>query len=559
MAIRQLMLSKKIEQRKANLTELLKTGHDLDKRASDLEKSIEEAKTDEEIAAVEEETDKLDKDKADFDEKKGKLEGEIADLEGELDELNSNEPKNNPEPTPIGGKRSKTIVSNEGGLKMRGKFFNGMTREKVSSLIEREDVKDFLTRTKGLIGEKRAVSGADLTIPEVMLELLRDNLYRYSKLISVVNVRPLTGRARQNIAGTVPEGIWTEMCASLNELSINFNQIELEGYKVGGFIPICNSILEDSDLSLANEIMDALAQAIGLALDKAILYGTGSKMPLGIATRLAQATKPGDWGVHAPDWIDLHTSNLIKINPSGLEPQEFFAQLMLNLGKAQPNYSNGGTFWAMNRSTRMQLMSKSITFNAAGAIVAGQMGTMPVEGGSIIELPFIPDGDIIGGYGSLYVLAERAGGQLATSDQVRFIEDQTVFKGTARYDGAPVFGQGFVILNIENVDPTTVVAFAPDTANPADAHLANLAIGSLELSPAFDPATGTYEATTTNATNVITAVPVKSNSTIVIKVNNTPIANGSSATWNTGANIVEVTVSYGTSTTKTYKVTVTKS
>lgn len=559
MAIRQLMLSKKIEQRKASLTELLKTGADLDKRASDLEKSIEEAKTDEEIAAVEEETDKLDKDKADFDEKKGKLEGEIADLEGELDELNDKEPKNDPEPTPIGGKRSKTVVSNEGGLKMRGKFFNGMTREKVTSLIEREDVKDFLARTKGLIGEKRAVSGADLTIPEVMLELLRDNLYRYSKLISVVNVRPLTGRARQNIAGTVPEGIWTEMCASLNELSINFNQIELEGYKVGGFIPICNSILEDSDLSLANEIMDALAQAIGLALDKAILYGTGSKMPLGIATRLAQATKPGDWGVHAPDWVDLHTSNLIKINPSGLTPQEFFAQLMLNLGKAQPNYSNGGTFWAMNRSTRMQLMSKSITFNAAGAIVAGQMGTMPVEGGSIIELPFIPDGDIIGGYGSLYVLAERAGGQLAASDQVRFIEDQTVFKGTARYDGAPVFGQGFVILNIENVDPTTVVAFAPDTANPADAHLANLAIGSLELSPAFDPATGTYEATTTNATNVITAVPVKSNSTIVIKVNNTPIANGSSATWNTGANTVEVTVSYGASTAKTYTVTVTKS
>jgi hypothetical protein len=254
----------------------------------------------------------------------------------------------------------------------------------------------------------------------------------------------------------------------------------------------------------------------------------------------------------------LHISNIIKLNPADLTPQEFFSALMLNLGKAQPNYSSGGTFWAMNRATRMQLMSKSITFNAAGAIVAGQMGTMPVEGGNIIELPFIPDGDIIGGYGSLYTLVEREGAQLASSEHARFIEDQTIFKGTARYDGTPVFGQGFVVVNIDNANPATSVAFAPDTANPADAYLASLSIGSLALTPAFDPAVGTYTATTTNATNVISAVPVKQNATVAIKLNGAAIANGSAATWNTGANTVVATVSYGTSTTKTYTVTVTK-
>jgi HK97 family phage major capsid protein len=91
---------------------------------------------------------------------------------------------------------------------------------------------------------------------------------------------------------------------------------------------------------------------------------------------------------------------------------------------------------------------------------------MPIEGGTIVELPFIPDNDIIGGYGSLYLLAERAGAQLAVSEHVKFIEDQTVFRGTARYDGAPVIGGGFVIVNIANVAPTTSLSFAADTANP---------------------------------------------------------------------------------------------
>lgn len=461
MALKQLMLSKKIEQRKAALTELMKTEEELNKRAAELETAIDEAKTDEEIAAVEEETEKLDKDKADLEEKKSKLEGEIAELEGQLDELNSKEPENNPEPEP--DNRNKNVIGGE--IRMRtGKFFNGMTREAVNALIARDEVKEFLTRTRELIGQKRSVSGAELTIPEIMLDLLRDNLYRYSKLITRVNLKSVAGKARQNIAGTITEGIWTEAVGKLNELSLGFNQIEVDGYKVGGFIPVPNSILEDSDLNLANEIMDALGQAIGLAVDKAILYGTGTKMPLGIATRLAQTEQPADWGANAPTWENLTTTNLLKLDGT-LSDAKFFSALMLALGSAQPNYATGGTFWAMNRKTRMTLISKAVTFNAAGAIVAGQNNTMPVEGGDIVELPFIPDGDIIGGYGSLYLLAERAGAQLAVSDQVKFIDDQTVFRGTARYDGAPIIGAGFVIVNINNVDPTTTITFAADTAN----------------------------------------------------------------------------------------------
>lgn len=462
MALRQLMLTRKIEQRKSALNEILEQERSLQKRAKDLEASIDEAKTDEEIAAVEEEINKLDTDKAELEGKKGTLEGEITALEGELEQLNSNEPQN----TPSGNQGEERKNTQGGEIRMRaGKFFSGMTREAVTSLISRDDVKEFLVRTRELIGQKRAVSGAELTIPEVMLDLLRDNLNRYSKLITKVRLKPVGGKARQNIAGTIPEGIWTEAIAKLNELSISFNQVEVDGYKVGGFIPVPNSTLEDSDLNLANEILDALGQAIGLAVDKAILYGTGTKMPIGVATRLAQTAKPANWGTNAPTWTNLSASNLLKIDGATLSDTKFFASLLLQLGVAKPNYSTGETFWAMNRKTKMAIMSKAVTFNAAGAIVAGQLNKMPIESGDIIELDFIPDNDIIGGFGSLYLLAERAGSQLAVSEHVRFIEDQTVFKGTARYDGMPVIGEGFIIVNIANTAPTTTITFASDAAN----------------------------------------------------------------------------------------------
>ena len=479
MALRQLVITKKIQDLRKKLEDLKAKDADFEQRKAELQKreaeleeavnEITEETSEEDKAAVDEAIEEFEKEQATFDEEqkqhedeKQKLEDEIHKLQAELDELNSRAA--NPVPTT----RHETHENQErkgGDIKMRRGFFTGMNRSEVDAFITRDDVKEFLARVREFKGEKRAVTGAELTIPEVMLELLRDNLYRYSKLITKVRLRTVGGKARQNIMGAVPEGIWTEAVGKLNELSISFNQVEVDGYKVGGYIAIPNSTLEDSDLNLASEILDALGQAIGLAVDKAILYGTGVKMPIGIATRLAQTVQPSDWGANAPAWTNLSTTNLLKFDPTGMTSEEFFSELLLYLGVARPNYSSGGTFWAMNRKTRMKLLSKAVTFNAAGALVAGMNNTMPIEGGDIVELPFVPDNDIIGGYGDLYLLAERAGANLASSEHVKFIEDQTVFKGTARYDGMPVFGEGFVIVNINNTDPTTSIAFAQDTAN----------------------------------------------------------------------------------------------
>jgi HK97 family phage major capsid protein len=467
MALKQIMLRKKIEQRKSLLAELVTQEEGFATRSAELEAAIEEAKTDEEIAAVEESINTLDTEKTENDEKKSILEGEIAELEVELEQLNSKAPSNNQRSKTESQERTQILG---GGTMKRFKFFGGMQRNEAEELVKREDVQEFLTRTRGIMQEKRSVTGAELTVPEVMLELLRDSLHRYSKLISRVNLKPVTGKARQNIIGTVPEAVWTEMVAKLNELSFAFNQIEVDGYKVGGFVPVPNSTLEDSDMALANEILDVLGQAIGLALDKAILYGTGTKMPVGIVTRLAETAKPAYWGTKEKAWTDLHTSNLLLIDPVADTDTKFYKDLILKLGKAKANYSNGQKFWAMSSNTKAILVAKALTINAAGAIVSGQNNTMPIVSGDIVELDFIPDNVIIGGYGSLYLLAERAGAQLAQSEHVQFIEDNTVFKGTARYDGRPVLGEGFVAINISQEDletpPTaTAVTFASDSAN----------------------------------------------------------------------------------------------
>lgn len=145
---------------------------------------------------------------------------------------------------------------------------------------------------------------------------------------------------------------------------------------------------------------------------------------------------------------------------------DLFREFLTDTGAAKGRYSNGVKVWTMNEATYTALVATAMTIDAGGAIVSGVNGTMPVIGGAIEILDFIPDNVIIGGYMDLYLLAERAGARLEQSEHVRFIEDRTVFKGTARYDGLPVIAEGFVAIGINGTTPSASgVTFTPDTAN----------------------------------------------------------------------------------------------
>ncbi|MBD5480217.1 MAG: phage major capsid protein [Lachnospiraceae bacterium] len=461
MALRALMLNKKIQSKRAELEKLREAAGELKKREAELEAAVEEAATEEEQKAVEEEIDNLDADKKENEKETERLEGELKDLEAELEEA-TNSPVEGRSST--AGENRENRTGGTGNMLIRRGFFEGRTVEERDAMVSMSEVKEFISQIRSMKGQSRAVSGAELTIPNVMLEMIRDNLNKYSKLIKHIRLKPVKGTSRQNIAGTIPEGIWMEAMDSLKELSIGFNQVEMDGYKVGGFIPVPNAILEDSDINLVSEIMEALAQAIGIAVDKAILYGTGKKMPTGIVTRLAQKTKPDTWGKKAPAWKDLSSANIKKLNISSKTGAEFFAALIKGLGVVKENYSDGKKVWCMNSNTKMELLAKAVTFNAAGTIVASLNDEMPIIGGRIETFDFMQDGDIVGGFASLYVLAERKGGTFSASEHVKFIEDLTLYKGTARYDGMPVIGEGFVAANIGSTAPLTTVPFSGQEA-----------------------------------------------------------------------------------------------
>lgn len=487
MALRALILRKKIDGLKKSLAslepkidEVRKKTEEFQIREAELEAAINEVTeetTEEERSAVNEEVDKFEEEKkahdeeaADLEDQKKKLEEEIESTEAELAEVEEKQEEKpaekEPEPEPEEVKPAERKVESK-SMNMR-KILNKMSAEERTALLN-ENVKNWLGEYRSAIKEKRAISNVGLTIPTEILPLLRENVQNWSKLYDRVNVVAVSGEARQPIMGTIPEAIWTECCANLNELDLAFNDWTMDCFKVGGYFAVCKANAEDSDIDLLAAIVEALGQAIGKALDKAILFGrnttTNSKMPLGVVSRILQEAAPSDYPSTARAWADLHTSHVTDITGSGTA---LLSGLVNASAKVSTDYSRGEILWAMNDATYKKIVAETLEVNQAGAIVAGVNGRMPVVGGDIVVLNFIPDNVIVYGYFDLYTLAERAGREFAQSEHVRFLQDQIVYKGTARYDGAPIIAEAFAIATLNGATVSAAsVTFPQDTSNNA--------------------------------------------------------------------------------------------
>jgi len=557
--LKQLRVSLALEKAKRDLNALYEQRNSFESRRAAIEQRFSDASatSDADLTAIEADLSALEQEveAADIEQNIANLEAEIRRLEAELAAIG----KEAGGEAESGNNSNTNNNINIGGNEMeRSNTAKYSIRTRLATLVERAEVKEWLGRLRALGGEQRAVTGAELNIPDIVLEPLREIVAEQSKLIKYVNYKPLKGRARLPIVGTVPEAVWTEMTGAINELEFGFNMVEADGYKLAGYIPVPNSLLEDSDINLFIEITGMLGKALAYGVDKAIMYGSGVKQPLGIVPRLASATAPRDFGANAPEYSNLTTTNIGYLSSNSLTAEALFAELAIGLGKAKSKYASGGKFWAMSEKTFMTLQAKLISINAAGAIASAASMTMPIVGGDVVLLDFMPDNVIAGGYGNLYLLVEREGGAISRSEHVQFIQDNTVFKGVARYDGLPVIGEGFAMFTLSTSSGATELDFAEDKANPSDAYLMALTGTGLTLSPTFDKAVTSYTASVANniSSTTITATARKNGKVESIKVGST-VATGGVCPLAVGENVITVTVKYGTSH-KTYTITVTR-
>lgn len=424
--LKKLMLQREIEIKNKVLSEILEKVEELNKREADLEKIINEVETDDEKSVVEEEVAKFETDSKEVGEEKEKVEKEIADLEAELEELNDKDVDNAEREIPQAeqlekrdkvGKNQRVVETNVD----KREFYNNV------------EVREFMKDLRDKVERATPITGGELIIPDTVIARIYNKVGEYTTLASLVNTVDVGGTSRVVIDGGYPEAIWTEMCASVQEILIDgFTQIELDGYKVGGYVPMCRAYLEDTLINFGEYILNRIAVAIAKAVDKAILKGTGStgKQPEGILP--AVTTK-----LDVTNMLGLiQAVGTLDIDTDGVPATDVVA--------------------VMKRSTfYKRVLPETYLTTSDGRIVAQSADTFRLVDGTrvVFSANMNEDEVLIGDFKKGYILARRAGIRLEQSDDVRFIEDERVFKGVARYDGKVVSDKYFVLATYKDEVP----------------------------------------------------------------------------------------------------------
>ena len=447
MSLRVLLLRKKLEERKNKLNLIEEEIKDIEKREDETAKAIEEideSTSEEDAQSVEEIVEGLEKEKADKLGEKTKLEEEIEEIEKEISDIEDEDETEIETESKESEERKiekKEVLTR--GLSMN--FENMNTRERVGQILDRsEENIEFFEKVKQLYFNRAALAGmttetAGFMVPDDVYYEISQRVGEYGSLYNIVRKLQLVGKARIIMNAGTPTMYWTEKCEPLKEVTLGeLNAIELDNYKLGGYLFLCESFVQDvnenrhHNITIANYIMNEFAKAIAEALDKAIYEGKGAaeKEPEGICS-VVKTTKSV-------------SSILDVLGHIGELDTQFY----------EHNAKEGTISLVANRKTLYKwIFPETWGKDSNGKFVYGMGNNLP-DGTRILLSNVIKDDEVVIGDFNQYILGERKDMAFDTNDRLQWIEENIGYKIRGRYDGKVANPKAFVRLKFKEAAST---------------------------------------------------------------------------------------------------------
>ena len=398
---------------------------------------------------------------------------------------------------------------------------------------------------------KQALTGLDEVMPTTVIDAVFEDLRLNHPLLSRIDFQNTSGMVEiiMNVDAT-QLATWGPLCGTIaTELSSGFKKVPNTLYKLSAFIPVCKAMLELGPEWLDRYVREILAEALACGLENGIINGDGKDSPIGMIRQVGDGVSVlgGKYPEKSPIKLTMmdaaNVGNLLSIMAMGPNGKSRVVRDVILLVNGQDYY---------------QKVMPATTLLAPDGTYRNDVTPYPM---TIIPTFALPRGKAVLGMASKYFapIGMAKDGRIEYSDEYHFLEDERVYLIKLYGNGMPKDNNAFLVLDISDLQPASYKVTQVTAPNPSsDATLASLSLGKAALNTPFKPETETYTATTTDATNVINAVPAASGSEVSITVKDKPVDNGSAITWDAGSNVVKVDVTADDGTKKTYQVTVTK-
>ena len=400
---------------------------------------------------------------------------------------------------------------------------------------------------------KQSITNTDIVLPKTVIDSVMDDIAAAHPLLEAVNFQNTGALTEIFISTTSGAAAWGNLTAEITaELSASFTKIELAKKKLTAFMLVAKAMLDLGPEWMDRFVRAVLVEANSAGLEDGIVDGDGNDKPLGMTRALSGATDgifPRKTPITITDLGQVTFGTILDI---------------LSQGPNSKRRAIDKIIMVVNPSDYFTKVFPATTVRTADGGFSNNVFPFPTDP---YQSAAMPQGYAVFGLPKRYFagLGTSRGGKIEYDDSYHVIEDERLYLTRLYGDGRALDENAFVLADISGLKPyvqkVLVVNDESGEAIPvdtSDARLAALTIGSLTLSPAFNKSVFNYTAATSNATNIITAMPMDGEAEVSIDVDETPVTNGAAATWAEGANTVTIGVSVGGET-ETYTVVVTKS
>lgn len=282
-----------------------------------------------------------------------------------------------------------------------------------------------------MISSGEAFNGVGATVPPVTVNRIMDNLVKNHDIIGAVDV--INGGLSTEFIYSigVNTAFWGALCADVQELADKgFRKMQIGQFKLSAYLPVCKAFIDlNSPEWLIAYVTTVLSESIAIALEKAIIDGTGKEQPIGMRRSLTSQTSNEQNVLDATEVADFSPEELGKVMAMLTKPTIDTANSIVLDRSVNPSevtiIMNPTTYWK-------EFYSKYTVQNANGQYVSGL--ALPFQ---IKQSSAVPEDEFIIGLPKDYLFVLGAGAQIGFSDEHRYIQDERVYLGKMYGNGRP--------------------------------------------------------------------------------------------------------------------------
>ncbi len=298
-----------------------------------------------------------------------------------------------------------------------------------------------LTYYNEVIGAE-GFGGVEKLVPPTVFERVFDELKQKRPLLSVIDFKNTTGSIDWIIRNNDVEAAWWGSLTGEIEkkLSMAFKKENTNVFKLSAFLPVSKSMLKLGPNWLDKFVRTVLFESLSLALEIAIVAGTGKEQPIGMLKDL-------DGSVVGGVYPDKTAVEIIDLSPKTLG-EKIMSPLTKN-GKRVVEK----TILVVNPLDYWSKIFPSTTVLTQNGTYAYGVLPIPAE---VIQSVAVPSGKMIAGVARDYFMGVGSTGKVEYSDHYKFLEDERTYLTKQYANGKPVDNESFIVFDISGVAAPTL-------------------------------------------------------------------------------------------------------